>query len=183
MSWNALAVFSSLVFVSLPSVAIAEDPGVTVGVGLGLAHQEFKTRSREVSLNSYASPTLKIGWFALPELAILIKSTGTWLTRDDDDVSGLLVQYMIAPAVQCWPTRTVYLEFSPIGFSGFSGSLTRGVETESRFSAGVAVDGAVGFVFLRAGHQVLSLSFDLSKAVHDEFGSFTLSAFFNWQYL
>ena len=165
--------------------AMAQGNGFTAGVGLGVGHQVFSPDDRSSeSENGLGGPTLKIGGFVQPNLAILFKATGTF-TFPDSGVSGVdqtISHYLVGPAVQFWPTQAVFLE-GGVGYSRIAITIEGGGEKFELTDTGVGLMGAVGYMFWQQDGHALGVSLDLAGGSHDGGNAYSASVLFNWQVL
>jgi len=165
--------------------AMAQGNGFTAGVGLGVGHQVFSPDDRSSeSENGLGGPTLKIGGFVQPNLAILFKATGTF-TFPDSGVSGVdqtISHHLVGPAVQFWPTQAVFLE-GGVGYSRIAITIEGGGEKFELTDTGVGLMGAVGYMFWQQDGHALGVSLDLAGGSHDGGNAYSASVLFNWQVL
>ncbi|MEZ4459041.1 MAG: outer membrane beta-barrel protein [bacterium] len=167
------------------SPAMAQGKGFTIGLGLGLGHQVFSPdEGRSESENGLAGPTLKIGGFLQPNLAILFKATGTVTFPDtnNDRTDATISHYLLGPAVQFWPTDAIFLE-AGLGYSRVTLTIEGDGFKVSDTDTGAGVMGALGYAFWRQGPHALGVSLELAAGNHDAVTVYSAGVAFNWQYM
>lgn len=165
--------------------AMAQGSGFTLGVGLGLGHQVIAPdNATSQSENGLGGPTLKIGGFVQPNLAILFKATGTF-TFPESGVPGVDVtisHYLAGPVVQFWPVEGLFLE-GGLGYSRVAITAEGGGIKRSDDDTGVGLMGAIGYMFWQQSGHALGVSLDLAGGSHDDANVYSSSVLFNWQVL